>query len=735
MAEILARLEADPVELREQVLTEALLEQIDKPLEEMLQRGLVFELPVPREALAAICEGIPNFDQQINRGVALGLLEVSPDSSLRVPRILPLKLPEDGETLHKQAAEVLYGFWWGHPGTTITEERVLEIHRLALQGKEGALIAKVANALTDQWNNRSRFDEVIMICQATLEIVEDYCILSQLATAKAGLGDFEKALEYYQKALELCPHEDGKEKSTIISNFASVYLLQGKLDEAILLFQQSLEIDERIDNVPGKAVILHQMGCIKTIQGKLDEALLLFQQSLELKNSIGDIENQIPTLKCLAQLYSKHLGQVDEAITLLHKCLEAEACIDHVKGIADTLAAIGSIYYGKLEQVEVAIALLQESLELYSYGGNIMAKAHTLNQLAWLCAQHKKIDQAISYYQQFADHLEEHIGKVSLQAWALHEIAYLYAQQGENNQAIDYYQQALDLRELIGDLQGKAETLAMLGQVLADEQGDSATALTYVQESLEILQQLHSPEAEKEAEKVQQILAKVQHTEAARLYNSAYIEAEEGQIENAITLYKQAVELFERIDDIQSKATTLHNLAVLHTAQGEIEEAIALYQQSLVIKERIGNVQGKAATLAMLGQLLAAQGDSDTALNYLQQSLEILERLQSPDAETVRQALAGVQYELAGIKANQGQIEEAIALYEQSLELSKSIGDVRGKAITLGMMGQLLVYEKGDFATALNYLHQSLEILQHLQSPDAEKVREVIARVQQMAEN
>ena len=815
VAEILARLEADPVELREQVLAEALLAQIDRTLEEMLQRGLVFELPVPREALTAICEGIPNLDKHINWAVALGLLEVSPDESLRVARILPLKLPHLPAALHKQAAEVLYRFWWGYPGTTITEERVLEIHRLALLGKERSFIAQVANALTDQWNNRSRFYEVVNACQATLEIVEESCIFSQLARAKEGLGDFEKALECYQKALELCPQKDEKLKSSIISNLASVYLLQGKIDAALLLFQQSLEIDERIDNFPGKAVILHQMGCIKTIQGKLDEALFLFQQSLELKNSIGDIENQIPTLKCLAQLYCEHLGQVDEAITLLHKCLEAEACIDHVKGIADTLAAIGRIYYGKLEQVEVAIALLQESLELYSYGGNIMAKAHTLNQLASLCAQHNKIDQAINYYQQFADHLEEHIGKVSLQAWALHEIAYLcaqqgkndqaidyyhqslklnepidnfqckattlheladiYVKQGKNDQAIDYYQQALDLRELIGDLQGKAETLAMLGQVLADEQVDSATALTYIHQSLGILQQLHSSEAQKEAEKIQQILAKVQHTEAVRLYNSAYIEAEEGQIEDAITLYKQAVELFERVDDIQSKATTLHNLAVLHAARGEFEEAIALYQQSLVFKERIDNVQGKAATLAMLGQLLAVQGDSDTALNYLQQSLEILERLQSPDAETVRQAIARVQYELAGIKANQGQIEEAIvlyqqslalfegigndqgkaatlhslailktnlgqteeaiALYQQSLDITERIGDAQGKAATLAMLGQLLADQKGDFATALKYLPQSLEILQHLQSPDAEKVREAIARVQQMAEN
>jgi tetratricopeptide (TPR) repeat protein len=137
----------------------------------------------------------------------------------------------------------------------------------------------------------------------------------------------------------------------------------------------------------------------------------------------------------------------------------------------------------------------------------------------------------------------------------------------------------------------------------------------------------------------------------------------------------------------------LHQLAILNVRLGQIPEAIALCQRSLALTasatESIGNVQGKAATLHLL----------------------------------------------AVLKVKLGGIEEAIALYEQSLELSESIGELRGKAITLGMIGQLLVYEKGDFATALNCLQQSLEILQRLQLPDAEKVKEAITRVQQMRDD
>ncbi|MBE9186550.1 tetratricopeptide repeat protein [Microcoleus sp. LEGE 07076] len=84
------------------------------------------------------------------------------------------------------------------------------------------------------------------------------------------------------------------------------------------------------------------------------------------------------------------------------------------------------------------------------------------------------------------------------------------------------------------------------------------------------------------------------------------------------------------------------------------------------------------------------------------------------------------------IHANQEEVEKAIAFYQQSLELKEKIGDVQGKAATFAMLGQLLAAQ-GDFDQALNYLQQSLQILQHLRSPDAEIVKRIISRIQQMA--
>jgi tetratricopeptide (TPR) repeat protein len=520
VAEILARLEADPVELREQVLAEALLAHIDKPLEEMLRRGLVFELPVPREALAVVCESIPNLDRQINRAVALGLLEVSPDKSLRVPRILPLKLLEHGEILHRRAAAVLYHLWW-QPEKRSTEERCLEIHRLALRGKLEKIAIEIAKALTTQWLYTGRFRESIKTCQDTLKVVEDFSLLYRLASAEKQMGEVDNALEHYQKALNSCPLEDEKEKALIIHNLAVLKAFQGEQEEAITLFQLSLVLKERIGDFGSMPATLNGMAVLKANQGRIEEAVTLYQQSLALNESkdIADIQGKVATLQNLATLEADR-GHIEEAITLF-----------------------------------------QQSLAITERSGDVKTKAAIL-----------------------------------------HNLAVLKANQGELEESIALYQKSLVLKQQIGDVQGKAATLQCLANLIA----------------------------------------------------------EQGQIEEAITLCQESLILQEKIGDIEGKAVTLHELGRLKAQQGQIEEATALFNQSLDINERINNVYRKAMTLQWLGGLAAyAEEDFYTAVDYFQQSLEILQRLQSPEAENAKQMLTRLRQELVSIKANSRQIEEA----------------------------------------------------------------------------
>ncbi|WP_258003757.1 tetratricopeptide repeat protein [Fischerella thermalis] len=81
------------------------------------------------------------------------------------------------------------------------------------------------------------------------------------------------------------------------------------------------------------------------------------------------------------------------------------------------------------------------------------------------------------------------------------------------------------------------------------------------------------------------------------------------------------------------------------------------------------------------------------------------------------------------LKANCGEITEAIALFQQSLALCEQIGNVQGKAMTLWWLGHI-AEQQGNYNQALDYLQPALEILQRIQSPDAERLGQVVARVE-----
>ncbi|MEH1952236.1 MAG: tetratricopeptide repeat protein [Nostoc sp.] len=554
---ILQKMADKEKEFREDILAQVLLKQQTPALRQILGKLLVYELPVPQAAISPICEDISSWESHIQRAEILGLLEVTLTNNTerlyRVPRILSplLEFPENpkGEELYKQAAQILYRLWW-EEAEGATEAKTLEIHRLALLGQYEDIAAKIAILLANRLQNQSRFREAIYLCKSTLEITKNHSVLREIAYCEHQMGEVDRALNYYQQALNLCPAEDEQELALIYHDFGILKASKGEVDEAIALYNQSLEITERIGNVQGKAATLHQLGILYANRGEVDQAIALYNQSLEIKERIGDVQGKAATLHCLGIIYADK-GEVDEAIALYNQSLEITERIGNVQTKAATLHCLGYIYANKGE-VEQAIALFNQSLEIKERIGDVQGKAATLHQLAGIYADKGEVEQVIGLYNQSLE-IKERIGDVQGKAATLHCLGIIYANKGEVYQAITLFNQSLEIRERIGDAQGKASTLHYLG----------------------------------------------------------YIYANKGEVDEAIALFNQSLEIKERIGNVKGKVATLHCLGILYADKGDVDEAIALFNQSLEISERIGYVQGKAATLHQLGILYANKGEVD----------------------------------------------------------------------------------------------------------------------------
>ncbi|MEH2116874.1 tetratricopeptide repeat protein [Nostoc sp.] len=554
---ILQKMADKEKEFREDILAEELLKQQTPALRQMLGKLLVYELPVPLAAISPICEDISSWESHIQRAEILGLLEVTLTNNTerlyRVPRILSplLEFPENpkGEELYKQAAQILYRLWWEEVESSMEAQR-LEIHRLALLGKDKGIAAKIASSLANSWNNQSRFRESVQLCKSTLELTSNYRVLHQIACSQAELGEVEQAQQYYQQALEFCLETDETEKAAIIHNLAGIYTNKGKVDEAIALYNQSLQIQERIGNVQGIAATLHQLAGIYAKKGEVEQAIALYNQSLQIFERIGNVQGKAATLHCLAGIYANK-GDVDEAIALYNQSLEIDERIGNVQGKATTLNNLASIYADKGE-VDQAIALFNQSLEIKEHIGHIRGKAVTLHCLASIYADKGKVNQAIALYNQSLE-IKERIGDVQGKAATLHNLGIIYAKKGEVEQVIALFNQSLEIAERIGNVQGKAATLNNLGIIYANK----------------------------------------------------------GEVEQAIALFNQSLEIKEGIGNVQGKAITLWWLGHLAQQQGEYTKAISYLQPALEILQRLKSPDAERLSASLARVQHKAESEED----------------------------------------------------------------------------------------------------------------------------
>ncbi len=142
----LKELEQSPELWKDKIIWEELYQLIDEPLQQVLSYCFVYELRVPMVALEAVCHSLPNYQQQLQRGLDLGLIEVSSEPReenrvYRVSRILPhiilsIRLPQEPKvySLYRKAHNKLHQLWGNENNKS--EEKWREIFRLLFADKE-----------------------------------------------------------------------------------------------------------------------------------------------------------------------------------------------------------------------------------------------------------------------------------------------------------------------------------------------------------------------------------------------------------------------------------------------------------------------------------------------------------------------------------------------------------------------------------------------------------------------
>jgi putative nucleotidyltransferase with HDIG domain len=171
-----------------------------------------------------------------------------------------------------------------------------------------------------------------------------------------------------------------------------------------------------------------------------------------------------------------------------------------------------------------------------------------------------------------------------------------------------------------------------------------------------------------------------------------------GCLPEAIERYDAAIATADRLGDHTVLAEALRRLAVVRHHRGEADEARELCLRSYGVALHIADDVLAAEALNTLGGLDLTTGSLEEAHDTFLQALEL---------GGASQALRARVEQNLGIVANiQGQLTEAVARYERSLDAYRNAGDVHGCAIAYHNLGMVSA-DRGRLDAADCYFQES----------------------------
>lgn len=180
-----------------------------------------------------------------------------------------------------------------------------------------------------------------------------------------------------------------------------------------------------------------------------------------------------------------------------------------------------------------------------------------------------------------------------------------------------------------------------------------------------------------------------------------------GDYPGAAAALKQALQIYQRIDDALGEANALTNLGRVLYRTGDCPAAVDVLERALAIYEQIGNRLGEAHALSDLGQLRFITGENLEAADSVKRAVEIFHQIGNRLGEA--SALQGLGYVQFMIGDHRG-AEDA---HVRALKLSHQIGDRRSEASALTHLGRLW-HTIGNYPAAGAALARALEIFREV---------------------
>jgi predicted ATPase len=162
-----------------------------------------------------------------------------------------------------------------------------------------------------------------------------------------------------------------------------------------------------------------------------------------------------------------------------------------------------------------------------------------------------------------------------------------------------------------------------------------------------------------------------------------------GDVENAVPLYTESLQLYDELDDEWGVVHLRHRLATSAARRGDMQRCGAMLEENLVRARALGSRYLESEALSVLGIVAQHSGDAEKALALMSESLAITRALGFRWCEALDSA------NLAQMALDVGRLDDAEAHGREALVLAGEMNDRAVKIDSLGALA-LVAHARGD---------------------------------------
>ncbi|MCP3963778.1 MAG: serine/threonine protein kinase [bacterium] len=310
-------------------------------------------------------------------------------------------------------------------------------------------------------------------------------LLDAVGQVYAGLGFYDEARSYLERAYELRRQLFGEEHAEVARSLQSLALAvaqQGHDKEAEALYERTLALRrELLGDHPETAEALNELGSLLRRKGDYDRAEAMHREAVAIQHQLlsSDDPELATTLNHLALTVflkgepARAEAMLRDALAIQRRSLDAQH-----PAIVETLRNSGRIL-SQLGRYDQAEAVLREALTIAdtSYENDHPMRFEVVNSLARVLKEKGELSEAEALFRQAVAALRDRLGdghpKVAL---GLNNLAGVLFQRGERAEVVRLHREALEIRrQALGEdhiqvawsLCNLAESLRAMGDLVA----------------------------------------------------------------------------------------------------------------------------------------------------------------------------------------------------------------------------------------------------------------------------